>query len=275
MQNVINSTANRQMKQIVKLLTKSKERREQQCFVAEGIRMFMETPATRIVKVYVSESFYEQEKNRKLLEKKQVEYEVVADRVFDSISDTVTPQGVLVLVRIREITLEQLLNHRKKKLTENPQQSFTYLVLENLQDPGNLGTMLRTAEGAGVAGIIATRTTVDLYNPKVIRSTMGSVYRMPYIVVDDLSAAVQQMQAEGITVYAAHMNDSLSYDEADYTKDTAFLIGNEGNGLTDEISNLADSYLHIPMAGKVESLNASMAAGILMYEAARQKRKAF
>ncbi len=146
------------------------------------------------------------------------------------------------------------------------------LVTENVQDPGNLGTMFRTAEGAGVTGILMSRDTVDIFNPKTIRSTMGSIYRMPFLYTEDLKKDISELQKEGIHFYAAHLKGKASYDEADYQKPSAFLIGNEGNGLTTEIADLADVYIRIPMEGKLESLNAAMAAGILMYEANRQRR---
>ena len=146
------------------------------------------------------------------------------------------------------------------------------MVLENLQDPGNLGTIFRTAEGAGVSGILMNRGCVDIYNPKTIRSTMGAIYRMPFLYTDDLPRAVTGLKSREIPVFAAHLGGTLSYDETDYRNGCAFLIGNEGNGLTDETAVLADTYIRIPMEGQVESLNAGVAASLLMYEAYRQKR---
>ena len=173
-----------------------------------------------------------------------------------------TPQGILAVVRQPVSSLEKLLNA--------PAPFF--MVLENIQDPGNLGTILRTAEGAGVTGILMSRDTVDIFNPKTIRSTMGSVYRVPFLYVEDICETVRELKNKGISAYAAHLKGTGSYDEQDYTKGTAFLIGNEGNGLTDELANLADTYIRIPMYGKVESLNAAIASAVLMYEAQRQRR---
>ena len=184
------------------------------------------------------------------------------DRVFKTMSDTMTPQGILAVVRQPVSSLEKLLN--------DPAPFF--MVLENIQDPGNLGTILRTAEGAGVNGILMSRDTVDIFNPKTIRSTMGSVYRVPFLYVEDICETVRKLKNKGISAYAAHLKGTGSYDEQDYTKGTAFLIGNEGNGLTDELADLADTYIRIPMYGKVESLNAAIASAVLMYEAQRQRR---
>ena len=146
-----------------------------------------------------------------------------------------------------------------------------YVILEDIQDPGNLGTIMRTAEGAGAAGIIMSKGCVDIYNPKTIRSTMGSAYRVPFLYVDDLKTAIEKIRSCEIEVFAAHLNGKTYYDDINYHR-AAFLIGNEGNGLSDEVANQATSYLKIPMEGQLESLNASVAASILMYEASRQRR---
>ncbi len=146
------------------------------------------------------------------------------------------------------------------------------MVLETLQDPGNLGTILRAGEGAGVTGVIMNRETADIYNPKVIRSTMGSIYRVPFFYTDDLKGTVERIKAAGVRLYAAHLKGENNYDKADYTGSTGFMIGNEALGLKDETAALADSYVKIPMAGQVESLNAAVAASVLMFEAARQRR---
>ena len=112
---------------------------------------------------------------------------------------------------------------------------------------------------------------VDIFNPKVIRSTMGSIYRMKFTACDDILEAVKEIKSAGITTYAAHLHGSLGYTEYDYKKPTCFFIGNEGNGLSDEITALADKRLLIPMEGSVESLNAGIAAAVLSYEAHRQR----
>lgn len=145
------------------------------------------------------------------------------------------------------------------------------MVLEDLQDPGNVGTIIRTAEGAGVTGIIMSRGTADIFNPKTIRSTMGSIYRMPFLIVDDAVGFVKGLKARKICTYAAHLHGVHSYREEDYTKGTAFLIGNEGNGLTDAMAEAAECLIRIPMEGKVESLNAAIASAVLMYEAHGQR----
>ena len=233
---MITSTANAQVKALSKLIKNARARRQQQLYVVEGIRMFRETPKERIGKVYVSESFAKDPAHEGVFE--GTDWEMLSDSVFAAVSDTKTPQGVLCLVKMKENRLE------------------------NVQDPGNLGTMFRTGEGAGISGVIMDKCTVDIYNPKTIRSTMGSIFRVPFYITEDLHGTLGQLQKKGIRVYAAHLEGSVCYDEPDYTGGTAFLIGNEGNGLTAETAKLADTYIRIPMGGQLESLNAAMAAGI-------------
>lgn len=261
---MITSTANGKVKRLINLKKKRKLRDEEHVFLVEGIRMFREVPVDELQEVYVSESFYKKEKVlvNAIAGQAGVHIEVLTDTVFAHASDTKTPQGVLCVVRQKSYKLEDLLKGEKRHL----------LVLDNLQDPGNMGTIVRTAEGAGVTGVIMSRDCVDIYNPKTIRSTMGSIFRVPFFVTEDLHETIRQLQNAQISVYAAHLEGSVCYDTPDYTKGTAFLIGNEGNGLTKETAALADTYIRIPMGGQLESLNAAMAAGILMYEANRQRR---
>lgn len=257
---MITSTANMQVKNLVQLIKKSKARTEQGVYIVEGIKMFQEAPKEEIVKVYVSEELYEKGILKEQLE--QIPYEILKNEVFAHVSDTKTPQGVLCVMKQKHYTLEQLTKGVCPLL----------LVLENLQDPGNLGTMMRTAEGAGVTGVLMSRGCVDIYNPKTIRSTMGSVYRVPFLYTDHLLEDMDQLHAKGITTYAAHLKGQQFYDEESYQSPTAFLIGNEGNGLSEELSEKAKTYIKIPMGGQLESLNAAVAAAILMYEASRQRR---
>ena len=257
---MITSVNNGQVKNIIQLNQKTKARREQGLFVAEGRKMFGEAPADWIEKVYVSETLTSDPALMEQVEK--LPYDIVADSVFRQMSDTQTPQGILTVLRRPSYTLEDILGGK------NP----LVMVLEDLQDPGNAGTIIRTGEGAGVSGVFLTKTCVDITNPKVIRATMGSVYRIPFFYVEDVVSLKQKLQGRGIRFFAAHLQGKNSYDRESYEDGTAFLIGNEGKGLTDQAADAADCLIRIPMCGQVESLNAAMAAGILMYEAARQRR---
>lgn len=254
---MITTTQNKQIKQIIKLKKSARERKKQELFIVEGIRMFTEIPKEYLYKTYASEDFYNE--HQEVFQ--GIDVELVSDQVMKEISDTMTPQGVLALVKMLNYSLTDLLN----------QESPLFLVLENLQDPGNLGTILRTGEGAGITGLIMSRDTVDIYNPKVTRSTMGSIFRVPFVYVDDLFEVVETMKEKQITTYAAHLNGT-DYTREDYRAGSAFLIGNEGNGLTDDLTEKAQKKIKIPMCGKVESLNAAMASGLLVYEARRQRQ---
>ncbi|MDO4273760.1 MAG: RNA methyltransferase [Eubacteriales bacterium] len=257
---MITSVNNGQIKNIIQLNQKTKARREQGLFVAEGKKMFREAPPGWVEKVFVSESLSEDADLMNTV--KTYPCEVVSDTVFRQMSDTQTPQGILTVLRRPSYKMEDIIKGEKPFV----------VVLEDLQDPGNAGTIIRTGEGAGVDGILLTRTCVDITNPKVIRSTMGSIYRIPFLYVEDVVSLKGKLREQSIRTFAAHLKGQNSYDREDYTGGTAFFIGNEGKGLTEAAAGAADCLVRIPMCGKVESLNAAMAAGILMYEAARQRR---
>lgn len=264
---MITSTGNGRVKQLIQWQKKRKSRDEDGVFLVEGIRMFVEAPEENVEAVYVSESFYNRRREELSLDKWGSRLEVLSDSVFAHVSDTKTPQGVLLVMKQMKYEAEEIM----KPIAESGKAPLL-MVLDNLQDPGNLGTILRAGEAAGVTGVVMSRDCVDIYNPKVIRSTMGSIYRMPFVYVEDLTETVIQMNKSGIHTYAAHLKGKNSYDKEDYTCGTAFLIGNEGNGLRDEVADAAEIYVKIPMCGSVESLNAAVASSVLMFEAARQRR---
>lgn len=263
---MITSTGNARIKQLVIWQKKRKARDEEGVYLVEGIRMYREAPRDQIKEVYVSDQFYHRYGEELGLSGWGAQMEILSDHVFSHVSDTKTPQGILLVMKQRSCKLEEMID--SERLKGQP----LLMILDNLQDPGNLGTILRAGEAAGVTGVIMSRDCVDIYNPKVIRSTMGSVYRMPFIYVDDLPKTLEVLQKSGIHSYAAHLKGKNSYEQENYTKGTAFLIGNEGNGLRDEVAEAAECYIKIPMCGEVESLNAAVASSVLMFEAARQRR---
>ena len=268
---MITSTGNSQVREVSALAKKAKERREQGLFIVEGAKMFSELPKDRLKKAYVSENFLKQLKHQN---KNAEEFfagrpaETVSDDVMKYMSDTQTPQGILAVAEQFSYSISDILPEKEAGEKKIPH----VVVLESLQDPGNLGTILRAGEGAGITGVIMNRETADIYNPKVIRSTMGSIYRVPFVYTEDLGVALLLMKKAGIRLFAAHLKGEHNYEEEDYRSGTGFLIGNEAKGLSDEISALADCYVKIPMLGQVESLNAAVAASILMFETARQRR---
>lgn len=262
---MITSFSNTKVKNVISLVTKAKQRRMQNVFVVEGIRMAVEAPIEKLKEVYVSESFLQKKEQKDAISHIPNQLiEVVSDDVFKKMSDTVTPQGILCVVERMDYPLEKILD-------ELPGQA-TILVLEDIQDPGNLGTMLRTGEGAGISAVLMSKGCVDIYNPKTIRSTMGSVYRVPFCYVEDLQNLISELEQKKIHTYAAHLDGKNAYHQENYKEKTAFFIGNEGNGLSDEVTERAQTKIRIPMEGKVESLNAAISASILMYEAHRQKQ---
>lgn len=221
--------------------------------------MVREIPKEALQAVYVAESM--EEAFRPVTENFHVPVELVRDSVFQSMSDTNTPQGILALVRIPQMAEASLYTEGTVPFV---------LIVERLQDPGNLGTIIRTAEGAGVTGIILSADSVDLYNPKVVRSTMGSIFRVPVYVTQDLTRTIADVKAHGIRIYGAHLSGTDFYEE-DFTGGCAFLIGNEGNGLTEQVSAGADALIRIPMQGQVESLNAAISTAVISYEVLRQR----
>ena len=267
---MITSISNSQVRFVIQLNQKARERKATGLFVAEGKKMFLEAPDEWIQQVFVSEAMAGDEMVMNRIREGNLPFQTVSDPVFRKMSDTQTPQGVLAVLKIPKWTEEDVLG---KTGSEGQEKKTPFLVvLEDLQDPGNAGTILRTGEGAGIAGVILTKTCVDVTNPKVIRSTMGSIYRIPWIYMEDVPEIKRLLERNSIRMFAADLSGKNTYDHEDYTQGTAFLIGNEGKGLTKEASACADVRIRIPMAGRVESLNAAMAAGILMYEAARQRR---
>ncbi len=259
---MIVSFSNPKIKQVIAWRDRARQRRKDGIFLAEGSKMFLEAPKGLLQEVFVSDSFYKKAPADVLVKLKEVRFEILPEDLFARICDTQTPQGILSVLRQPKYEAKALLAKK------NP----LFLVVENLQDPGNLGTIFRTAEGAGADGIFLTGNCVDLFNPKTIRSTMGSVYRVPYVLVEDAQALLADFKAWGIKTYAAHLKGETYYDTLSFAEGTAFFIGNEAKGLSDALADAADSYVKIPMEGQLESLNAAVAAALLMYEAKRQRK---
>ena len=258
----IESQKSGQVRRVAALQKKSRLRREEGCFVVEGIKMVLEAPAERRETVYASDYFLRQG-GEEQLGRLGIPYTEVSDQAFRAMTDTMTPQGILAVVRALSWNESDLYKKENALL----------LILENLQDPGNLGTIIRAGEGAGVTGVIMSRDTVDIYNPKVIRSTMGSIYRVPFVTAEDLAEVPARCRRHGIRSFAAHLQGTADYDEKDYQQGCAFLIGHEAAGLSRTLAEAADELVKIPMKGAVESLNAAVAASVFMYEAARQRRR--
>lgn len=260
---MISNAGNIQIKNIIKLQKNARTRREQDAFVIEGKKLFEEAKLYgKVKRVYVTPEYIEELTVLKEEYFSGIEYELVEEKVLKEAADTKTPQGILAIVEKPHHTLDSILSG----------ESVHLLVLEDLRDPGNLGTVMRTAEGAGIDGIIMSKETVDLFNPKVVRSTMGSIFRMPFLYVEDIIETLTILKDKGVIIVATDLMGTNSYEEEVYPTKTAIVIGNEAKGITDAMRNKADILVRIPMCGKLESLNASVAAGIMMYELFRQRR---
>ena len=262
--NIITSSQNPVVKE-VKSLKNRKYRDEKGLFFIEGTRFVREALVERadICKIVITDKFHDSPPDKELLDSvKHSEYEtcVLTERLFREVSDTENPQGILAVVRKKTHSLDRVLS-----------DSSFILFLDSLQDPGNLGTIIRTADAAGADGVILSRGCVDLYNPKVLRATMGSIFHIPVLQDADLKEAISIAKTKGFGVYAAHLKGKINYFDVDMKKRTAIIIGNEAKGISDDIAALADMPVRIPMPGRAESLNASVAAGLLMYEVVRSR----
>ena len=246
---VITSKNNNKYKEIKKLLASSRARSKAGLFVVEGERICAEIPKELPATLCVSESYAALHGvgNFSL---------VFSDEVFKSLSDTVNPQGILAVVKQPLYSLGEILDKGAKEAL--------YLILDDIRDPGNLGTIIRTAEAAGADGVIMSPGCADIFNPKVIRSTMGSIFRVPFVCTE-LSFAIADMKEKKISIYAACLDGEVYYNEEKYSGKNAFIIGNEASGISEKIASLADKKIKIPMAGQAESLNAAVSAAIIMY----------
>lgn len=250
----IRSKDNRIFKECQKLSQK-KYRDREGLYLIEGENLIGEVPQTDLVYIICSdrqEWSFEHDENVYLM----------SANLFDKIAQTETSQGILAVVRKPQISVESLEQHLR------PNDNL--VVLDRLQDPGNIGTIIRTAEGAGYGAVVTMKGTADVFSPKTIRAAAGSVFRIPIIQVEDngeLRSLSDRLQKK--LVVTAFDTDKFYFD-VDLSKEIALVIGNEGNGVSDELMEMADIKVKIPMDGNLESLNASVAAGILMYETKRR-----
>ena len=258
---MISSRSNLKIKKIKKLQKNAKARKEEKVFVVEGPKMVFEAPKDQRLDCFVAESFFKKHKEK--VKEAGLSYEMVSDEVFGSLSETKTPQGILGMIRQPDYLLEELLRPKE--------QVPLLLILESIQDPGNLGTIFRTAQAAGVTGILMNDKCADIYNPKTIRSTMGAIYQLPFMVASNFEECLEKVEGAGVKLVATQIKATKSYEQENYQGATGFIIGNESGGLSKGALALAQEVVRIPMKEPVESLNAAIATGILVYEAYRQR----
>jgi TrmH family RNA methyltransferase len=199
----------------------------------------------------------------KLAESRGVDILWISERLMDAVSESKTPQPVLAVVRMKHHHEEELLGHSAKLI----------VVAHRLQDPGNLGTIIRTAEAVGASGVALTENTVDPYNAKAVRASMGSILRLPVIPVGDLPTFLKTCKAKGFQTVATVVAGEKTLFDIDLTKPTVVILGQEGAGLSGGIMADIDLRVRIPMAETIDSLNVATAAAVILYEALRQRLK--
>ena len=257
---MITSKQNTVIKEIQLIQKKKKERNSKKVFIVEGLRSVKEIPDNWNIHKYVVAKSFIPEIN-KIIINKGIHIIEVSDDVFESISDTKTPQGILAVVSQLDYELEDII--RKDR-------SF-FLIADQVSDPGNLGTLIRTAHASDADGIFLSKGCVDLYNPKTIRATMGSIFHIPIIIDMEMAEIINCLRDVNTNIYATALEESKIIYDYDYTEKTAIVIGNEANGIGDITRNMISHFIKIPMPGGAESLNASIAAGICMFEVVRQR----
>lgn len=259
---IISSKDNEQIKYVKKLKEK-KFRDETHEYIIEGIKLIREAIEENVTikTIIICEDCVEGEnaiEQSLLYEIAKYNCIYVKRKIFQLLTDVMTPQGIMAVV-------EQGDNNDAIDYHQD-----IILALDNIQDPGNLGTILRTADSANLKQIILTKETADPYNPKVVRSTMGAIFRMNIITTNSLEKTLKEIQKHHFEVVATSLETENSIYDIDYQK-KVIVIGNEAKGVSRDIQNLADKKVKIPMLGKTESLNASVAAGIMIYEYVREK----
>jgi RNA methyltransferase, TrmH family len=260
--DLINSTGNRHLK-LYRSLGKRKSRKETGLLPLEGRRLVTEAIESGL-KVEVILLHEEQDGDTVLARLgNEVPVYRVAARLFEQVAHTESPQGIIAVAQKPEYLLGDVFRGTPSLL----------LVVDSLQDPGNLGTMVRSAAAAGAGGAVLLPGTVDISNPKALRATMGALFRMPVVEanLDELLAGLRQ---HGLTLVAADAKAVLAYDKLDWRNSAAVVVGNEGAGVSAEILAAADSTISVPMCAGIESLNAAVAMSVIFFEAARQRRGA-
>jgi TrmH family RNA methyltransferase len=240
---------------------------DDQIFI-EGARLCEEAlnAGLNISDIFFTENFARSERHREFLNKAE-KFNLIetAEKVFDALSDTKTSQGVIVIAEKPARGKETIEANLKK--TEFP----LVVLLHQINNPANLGAILRTAEAVGVSGIITTKNSTDLFSPKALRAAMGAAFRIPAWTDADYFEALEWAKAHELKSVCADIRSAKSYTEIDWKSGRLLVMGSEGHGLTDAEQNAADENLIIPMENGVESLNVAVACGVILFEAKRQK----
>ncbi len=263
------------LKELSRLKTK-KGRSKEQKFLIEGLRLCEEAADSfwPIQSVLFTRSFEGKARGKRLLKKLQesnAELIPVKSQVMSKLSDTVTAQGIMCVAKTKKHPVKDLWEKNLKII----------VALDGIRDPGNVGTLIRTADAFGVDAMLLSNDTVELYNPKVVRSTMGSIFHLPVFDEIDLEKTILQLKKQKFKIFSTDVKEgksldkmvSLSNHKLDASGKICLLIGNEAEGLDRKLLELSDQIIHIPTYGKAESLNVAVAGGILLYEVTKHRMR--
>ena len=264
---MITSKSNPAVKEI-RLLKQAKYRHARGEYFIEGVRWVEEVlrQAVPVLKIAYSPRLEKTERGAELLSLAreripEAEWLYLSDEVMGTLCDTQSHQGILAVLKEKEPSVEGLWD-----------REGMILVFYELQDPGNLGAIFRLADAGGAAGLIFSKGTIDPYSPKVVRASMGSLFRVPFLKNQDIPACLQKLRSRGYQVWATAIRGQPSFWDVDFSRPAAVLFGQEGAGLPEELMRAADGLFTVPMASRVDSLNVAMAAGLVIYEAWRQRQ---
>ena len=264
--SVITSVQNARIKHVVALQEKSSLRRKEGLFVVEGRREIEHCVACgyEVVEVFTVDGLQLTVDGLRFTVDSPVTR--VSPQVYEKMAYRGSTEGMIAIVKAKDHSISSV--NRKLLSVNNP----LVVVLESVEKPGNLGAILRTAEAAGVDAVIVCDPLTDLYNPNLIRASIGGVFSVPTAVCDS-KACIAFLKERGIRILTAQLQDSYEYYDYDMRQATAIVMGTESTGLTDQWREAADAHIRIPMLGRLDSLNVSVSAAILMYEAVRQRTK--
>ena len=248
-------------------LSDQKHRKQKRAFIIEGVKMVEEALRDNLgVRMVVAAPSLTQHHGKgvlKLAESRGVEIIWISEKLMDAVAESKTPQPVMAMVNMKESAEEELFAHG----------SGLIVLCHQLQDPGNLGTIIRTAEAVGAAGVAVTANTADPYSAKAIRASMGSILRLPVVRIADISTFISACKQKGFQTAATVLTGKKTHFDIDLTKPTVVILGQEGAGLPKDIASDVDLLIRIPMAETIDSLNVATSAAVILYEAMRQRMK--
>ncbi len=260
----ITSSSNPTIKKI-KSLHRKKDRWISKQYIAEGIKMVEEIvdDGYEVEYLIYTDKLFDLKGGLELFNRIKSYKNLinVPEGLYKEITKVETPQGIMAVLPFRESSIDSMLEKANPFL----------VLLDRIQDPGNLGTIIRTADAFGVDGILITEGSVDGYNPKVVRATMGSIFRINMLHIKKSISILKELKDKGIKIYSTSLQGQNYIQEVNFKGPSLLIIGNESRGVADELLKMADNLIKIPMVGKAESLNAAVASSIIMYEAMRQR----